>query len=55
MPVFLLWSVGALAFGGAAKLIGDGVKDTADATVKTAVVGTLLAGAYLIAKKKGVI
>jgi len=54
MP-FLLWGIGALAFGGAAKLIGTGVKDTANATVKTVAVGSLVAGAYLIAKKKGVI
>lgn len=62
MPVILLWGLGALAFGGAAKLLGNGVQDAGQAVNeagtglgKIALVGALAGGAYLVAKKKGLI
>lgn len=55
MPVILLWGLGSLAIGGAIKLAGDGVEDSANGIGKLALVAALGGAAYLYAKKRGLI
>jgi len=55
MPLLLLIPLAGLAFGGSFKLLGDGVEDITDSTLKLVLVGGGAYFAYRYAVKKKVI
>lgn len=59
MPIiaikFLAAGGGILLAGAGVKLVGDGIEDTADGATKFALSAGFLLGAYLVAKKTGVL
>ncbi len=55
MPLVLVWGLGALATGAGVKFLGDGIEDTAKASKDLMIVAAIGGGAYLIAKKQGLL
>lgn len=55
MPLLLLVPLAGLAFGGSFKLLGDGLEDITDSTVRLILIGGGAYVAYRYAVKKKVI